>query len=103
MSKSSQHLYRCLDTINADKNISEETMIIMFVEYGKLVSEESKSSEWFSMKEFKPSKQNTYEVYRKGSNKQHYEVWNGSTWNTHHNEITHWRVIKAPHTLFNRQ
>lgn len=96
MSKSNEHLYRCLDIMNADKNISEETRIIMFVEYAKLVSEESKSSEWYSVKQFKPSVSKQYEVYRAGARKQHYEMWNGTGWAYNNNDITHFREIKAP-------
>lgn len=100
MSKSSQHLYRCLDTMKADPNISEETKILMFVEYAKLVTEESKSNEWFSMREKKPTEHKTYEVYRQGSNKQHYSVWNGLVWAYNNKEITHWREIKSPRIKF---
>lgn len=100
MSRSSDHLYRCLDIIKADKNISEETMILMYVEYAKLSIEESKSSEWYSCKEFKPSQHGRYEVYRAGCKKQHYEVWNGLCWAYNNNDITHWREIKSPR-IFN--
>ncbi len=37
---STDYLHRCLDTINADTDISENTIIIMFQQYAKLVSDE---------------------------------------------------------------
>lgn len=37
---SSDYLYRCLDIIEADENISEKTISIMFHQYAKLVTEE---------------------------------------------------------------
>jgi hypothetical protein len=37
---STDYLHRCLDTINADTDISENTMIIMFQQYAKLISDE---------------------------------------------------------------
>ena len=97
MSKSSEHLFRCLDIMKADKNISEETTIIMFVEYGRLLIEETKSSDWKSVKEELPNEYGRYETYRKVANKQTYEVWNGTGWAYNHNEITHWRKVKPPH------
>lgn len=97
MSKSNEHLYRCLDIMNADPKISEETRIIMFVEYGRLVLEESKSSDWKSAKEELPIQYGRYETYRKGANKQTYEVWNGLAWAYNHDEITHWRKVKPPY------
>ena len=97
MSKSSEHLFRCLDIMKADKNISEETTIIMFVEYGRLLIEESKSSDWKSVKEELPNEYGRYETYRKVANKQTYEDWNGTGWAYNHNEITHWRKVKPPH------
>ena len=42
MSKSNEYLNRCLDVMKADANISEETRIIMFCEYARLVVEEKK-------------------------------------------------------------
>ena len=67
MSKSNEHLYRCLDVMKADEKISEETRIIMFVEYAKLVSEESRSSEWKSVKQELPKDYGRYETYKKKS------------------------------------
>lgn len=101
MGKSSEYLYRCLDIIKADVNLSEETRITMFIEYSKLVTEESKSSDWLFNKEHKPSKPSMYEVYRASTNKQHYEIWNGMIWANHNKEITHWRIIKAPRNFTN--
>lgn len=39
---SQKYLDRCLDIMKADSNLSEETKIIMFVEYARLVFEEKK-------------------------------------------------------------
>lgn len=39
---SQKYLDRCLDIMKADTNLSEETKIIMFVEYARLVFEEKK-------------------------------------------------------------
>lgn len=96
MSKSSDYLYRCLDIMKADPNTSEETKIIMFVEFSRLCVEESKYSEWHSVKERKPTEYGVYEVYRAGAKKQHYEVWNNTGWAYNNKDITHWRDIKAP-------
>ena len=96
MSKANQHLYRCLDTIKADRNLSEETYIIMFVEYARLVVEETKSSEWQSVKNGLPTAYGRYEVYRDKCQKQYYETWNGTSWAYNNNDITHWRIIKRP-------
>lgn len=52
MSKSNQHLFHCLDVMKADSNLSEDTKIIMFVEYARLVLEEAKKC----IKEKKPLK-----------------------------------------------
>jgi formylmethanofuran dehydrogenase subunit E len=40
--ESQKHLDRCLDIMKADANLSEETKIIMFVEYARLVFDEKK-------------------------------------------------------------
>jgi len=39
-SSSEQYIYWCVDVIKADKNISEDTIIIMFVQYGKKLLKE---------------------------------------------------------------
>jgi hypothetical protein len=39
---SQKYLDRCLDIMKADSNLSEDTKIIMFVEYARLVFEEKK-------------------------------------------------------------
>lgn len=100
MSQSSQHLYRCLDIMKADAELSEETKIIMFVEYGKLVLSESIPTNWIKYDwrnvETRPKKTGRYEVYRKSCNKQHYETWNGIGWSSNNNDITHYREIKNP-------
>ena len=41
---SNQHIFRCIDVMNADETISEQTKILMFMEYGQIVLEEYKSS-----------------------------------------------------------
>jgi hypothetical protein len=40
--ESQKYLDRCLDIMKADENLSEDTKIIMFVEYARLVFEEKK-------------------------------------------------------------
>jgi hypothetical protein len=40
--ESQKYLDRCLDIMKADSNLSEDTKIIMFVEYARLVFEEKK-------------------------------------------------------------
>ena len=40
MKESESHIYNCADIILHDKNISETTIIIMFLEYKKLVEKE---------------------------------------------------------------
>lgn len=37
---SNDYIYRCLNTLKADKNISDNTIILMFLQYGKLLLEE---------------------------------------------------------------
>lgn len=40
---STDYIYRCVEVIKNDKNISEDTLIIMFIEYGKrLLKEKSR-------------------------------------------------------------
>ena len=40
MPKSDDHIYRCVDIIKADKSISDQTIIIMFLTYKNLILEE---------------------------------------------------------------
>lgn len=40
MPKSDDHIYRCVDIIQADKNISDQTIILMFLVYKDLVLKE---------------------------------------------------------------
>lgn len=40
---SKEYIYRCVDIIKADKNISETTIILMFLFYGELLLQESKT------------------------------------------------------------
>jgi hypothetical protein len=98
MTDSNDHLYHCLDVIQADKTISDTTLTIMFVEYAKRVVAEHKPSDWVAVKDGLPTKHGRYEVYRKGCEKQHYETWNGTGWASNNNDITHWRIIKPPKT-----
>jgi len=42
---SEQYLYHCVDILRSDKTVSDHTMILMFVEYGKkLLNEKEKSA-----------------------------------------------------------
>jgi len=95
--KPNEHLFRCLDIIKADKTLSEDTLIIMFVEYARLVTEQSRSSEWVYVKDKKPNEYGRYEVYREKCGKQYYETWNNTGWAYNNNDITHWRPIKSPY------
>ena len=40
MATSNEHLYKCVDIILNDKNISEKTIILMFVLYKNLLKKE---------------------------------------------------------------
>lgn len=40
MSSSSEYALMCAEMIKADQNISEQTIIIMFLEYGKKILKE---------------------------------------------------------------
>jgi hypothetical protein len=40
MDKSDEYIYRCIDIIKNDKNISEQTIIIMFLQYKELLTKE---------------------------------------------------------------
>ena len=40
MAKSDEHIHRCVDVIKNDKNISEQTIIIMFLQYKELLTKE---------------------------------------------------------------
>jgi len=42
MPASEQYLYRCIETMKADPALSDETKILMFIEYARLVVEEKK-------------------------------------------------------------
>ena len=50
MNSSKEYLFRCLDIMKADKNLSEETKIIMFVEYARLVLKEHNAKKDFKKK-----------------------------------------------------
>lgn len=100
MSTSNKHLYHCLDVMKADKNLSEETKIIMFVEYARLVVEESVPTNWVKYNyndiDSRPTEYGVYEVYRKSCKKQHYETWDSMGWAYNNKDITHYRKVKAP-------
>lgn len=100
MSKSNDYMFRCVEVICADKNVSEDTLILMFLEYGKEVREENDNAGWISTSNQKPTKYGRYEVYREKCNKQHYETWNGTGWASNNDgSITHFREIKKPYTI----
>lgn len=40
MPKSDDHIYRCIDIIQADKNVSDQTIILMFLSYKDLIIQE---------------------------------------------------------------
>ncbi len=40
MPNSDDHIYRCIDIIQADKNVSDQTIILMFLAYKDLVIKE---------------------------------------------------------------
>ena len=42
MSESEKFMFRCIELIKHDKNLSEETLMIMFMQYKKLIEEETK-------------------------------------------------------------
>jgi len=104
MKDSVKYLNHCLDVIEADKNISENTMIVMFVEYAKRCKQDANLTEWvvysrdYKDVDNRPKEYGRYEVYRKGCDKQHYETWNNTGWAYNNNDITHWREIKPPPT-----
>jgi hypothetical protein len=104
MSTSNKHLYHCLDVMKADKNLSEETKIIMFIEYARLVVSETTPTNWVKYNwndiDSRPTEYGRYEVYRQKSDKQHYETWNSMGWSSNNNDITHYRIIKPPHRTF---
>ncbi len=100
MSKSEEHLYRCLDIMKADNNLSEDTKIIMFAEYARLVLLESKLPSWVAYDWFKietrPKKTGRYFIRRKDG-KLHWEIWNGNGFAYNNDVITHYQEIAPPH------
>ena len=87
-----------------EPNISEQTKIIMFIEYARLVLTESAPTNWqiynFNDIETRPKEYGRYEVYRENCNKQHYDLWMSNGWASNNNDITHYRVIKPPTPVF---
>lgn len=41
MASSTEYIIRCVETIKADKNISEQTIMIMFKTYGAMIINET--------------------------------------------------------------
>jgi hypothetical protein len=41
MAKSDDHIWRCVDIIKNDKSISDNTIVLMFLEYKRLILEEN--------------------------------------------------------------
>ena len=69
------YLFHCLDVLKADKGVSENTIIIMFMQYARLASNDGWVRYNWSNKASRPKESGRYEVYREGAKKQHYEVW----------------------------
>jgi hypothetical protein len=44
MPKSDEHIYRCIDIIQADKTVSDQTIILMFLAYKNLIIDEYEKS-----------------------------------------------------------
>lgn len=44
MENSIDYIHRCLETIKADKNLSDYTITLMFLEYGKLLEIEKRKT-----------------------------------------------------------
>jgi hypothetical protein len=44
MPKSDDHIYRCVDIIQADKTVSDQTIILMFLAYKNLIIDEHEKS-----------------------------------------------------------
>lgn len=96
---SEDYIYHCVDIMNADKNLSDETKILMFVEYGRKLlkeKEQENGNGWLKYPENRPTSYGRYEVFRAGCNKQHYETWNNTGWAYNNNDITHYRFIVNP-------
>jgi hypothetical protein len=94
METSNDYLYRCLDVLNADKSLSEATLIIMFKQYAEMYCQEKKFMKW-KTSENKPKKIGKYLVHKlKG--KVGLESWNGENWVNDEDLITHWAVISLP-------
>lgn len=49
MGESEEHIYRCADIIKNDKNISEKTIVIMFLVYKDLILKENERSKQNSL------------------------------------------------------
>ena len=58
-------------------------------------------NEWLQYPENTPANYGRYEIYRQGCNKQHYLTWNGVTWSSDGNTVTHFRAIEKPKIEFN--
>lgn len=98
METSNDYLLRCAATIKADPNISEDTIILMFVEYKKKLMEEVINlplSAFFPYPQIKPVRVGVYEVYKKDG-KQFYEKFDSKRFVFNDTEIIHWRHILSP-------
>lgn len=99
MESSNDYMYRCIDIINADKNISETTLILMFQEFKKKIEAENNEGwikyDWNDRKTH-PPKYGKYLIFREKCSKTHFEVWNGNGWASSNNDCTHYRSIEKP-------
>lgn len=97
--RSEDYIYHCSDIIRNDKNISDATIVTMFVEFKKKILSElspEQNNPWLTYPENKPKCYGKFEVYRSGCDKQHYETWNGTGWAYNNRDITHFRFIVNP-------
>jgi hypothetical protein len=99
MGESNEYLLRCLDVFKADKNVSEETFIIMFTEYAKYKVEEKikEYKSWRLMTE-KPKNVGRYLVMKK-SRAVSFANFNGVNWGFITEELLFWANITPPDTL----
>ena len=61
----SDYLFRCLDIIKNDKNLSENTLIIMFEQYSKLKNETNciDFMDWFLKNKVRNNNLNSKKLY----------------------------------------
>jgi hypothetical protein len=53
MPNSDDHIYRCVDIIKNDKNVSEQTIILMFLQYKDLILRENEKRTSTNLDKFK--------------------------------------------------